>query len=158
MSRKEDQSSPITFPSGLLMDSGALGGGPSPYLPPGALRRFAPRVGTRMAATMAETFSALYLCPTQVPGSPLTRLRVSFCPQTCQTSSGPSGCRSVAQACPTLCDPVDCSMPGLPVHHQLPQLTQTHVHCTGDAIQPSHPLSSPSPPTFNLPQHQGLFQ
>ena len=156
MSRKEGQSSPMTSPSGLLMDSGALGGAPSPCLPPGALRRFAPRVGTRMAATMAERFSALYLCPTQVPSSPLTRFRVS-CPQTSQTSSGPSGCRSVAQACPTLCDPVDCSTPGLPVHHQLPQLTQTHVHCTGDAIQPSHPLSSSSPPTFNRPQHQGLF-
>ena len=58
-------------------------------------------------------------------------------------------CCSVAQACPTLCDPLDCSTPGLPVHHQLPELTQTHVHWVGDAIQPSHPLSSPSPPAFN---------
>ena len=57
----------------------------------------------------------------------------------------------------SLCDPVDCSTPGLPVHHQLPELAQTHVHRVGDAIQPSHPLSSPSP-TFNLSQHQGLFQ
>ena len=65
---------------------------------------------------------------------------------------------SVAQSCPTLCDPVDCSMLGLPVHHQLPELTQTHVHQVSDAIQPSHPLLSPSPPTFNLFQHQGLFQ
>ena len=64
---------------------------------------------------------------------------------------------SVTQLYPTLCDPMDCSMPGLPVHHQLPELTQTHVHRVGDAIQPSHPLSSPSPPTLNLPQHQGLF-
>ena len=54
--------------------------------------------------------------------------------------------------------PHDCSMPGLPVHHQLPEFTQTHVHWVGDAIQPSHPLSSPSPPAFNLSQHQGLFQ
>ena len=53
---------------------------------------------------------------------------------------------------------MDCSMPGLPVHHQLPEFTQTHVHWVGDAIQPSHPLSSPSPPSFNLSQHQGLFQ
>jgi len=53
---------------------------------------------------------------------------------------------------------MDCSTPGLPVHHQLPELTQTHVHLVGDAIQPSHPLSSPSPPAFNLSQHQGLFQ
>ena len=62
------------------------------------------------------------------------------------------------QSYPTLCDPMDCSMPGLPVHHQLPELAQTHVHQAGDAIQPSHPVSSPSPPAFNLFQHQGLFQ
>ena len=65
--------------------------------------------------------------------------------------------RSVAQSCPTLCNPMDCSTPGLPVHHQLPELTQTLVHWVGDGIQPSHPLSSPSPPAFNLFQHQGLF-
>ena len=60
---------------------------------------------------------------------------------------------SVTQSCPTLCDPMDCKTPGLPVHHQLPEFTQTHVHWVGDAIQPSHPLSSPSPSTFNLSQH-----
>ena len=65
---------------------------------------------------------------------------------------------SVAQSCPTLCDPMDCSTPGLPVHHQLPEFIQTHVHWVGDAIQQSHPLSSPSPPAFNLSQHQGLFK
>ena len=65
---------------------------------------------------------------------------------------------SDAQSCPTLCDPENCSTPGLPVHHQLLEFTQTHVHRVGDAIQPSHPLSSPSPPTFNLSQHQGLLQ
>ena len=65
---------------------------------------------------------------------------------------------SVAQSCLTLCNPVYCSMPGLPVHHQHPEPTQTHVHQVGDAIQPSHPLLSPSPPTFNLFQHQGLFK
>ena len=65
---------------------------------------------------------------------------------------------SVSQLCPTLCDPVNRSMPGLPVHHQLPEFTQTHVHWVGDAIQPSHPLSSPSPPAPNPSQHQGLFQ
>ena len=64
---------------------------------------------------------------------------------------------SVAQSCLTLCDPMDSSTPGLPIHHQLPEFTQTHVHWVGDAIQPSHPLSSPSPPAFNLSQHQGLF-
>ena len=65
---------------------------------------------------------------------------------------------SVTQSCLTLCDSMECSMPGLPVHHQLPEFTQTHVHWVGDAIQPSHPLLSPSPPTFNLSQHQGLFR
>ena len=65
---------------------------------------------------------------------------------------------SVAQSCPTLCDPMNRSTPGLPVHHQLPESTQTHVHCVGDAIQPSHPLSPPSPPALNLSQHQGVFQ
>ena len=64
---------------------------------------------------------------------------------------------SVPQSCPTLCNPMDCSMPGLPVHHQLPEFAQTHVHWVGDAIQPPHPLSSPSLLTFNLSQHRGLF-
>ena len=63
---------------------------------------------------------------------------------------------SVAQLCQTLCDPIDCSTPAFPVHHQLPGLSQTHVHRVGDAIKPSHPLSSPSPPAPNLSQHQGL--
>ena len=63
---------------------------------------------------------------------------------------------SVAQSCPTLCDPMNHSMPGLPVHHQLPEFTQTHVHLVGDAIQPFHPLWSPSPPALNLSQHQGF--
>ena len=65
---------------------------------------------------------------------------------------------SVAQSCLTLCSPMDCSTPDIPVHHHLPEYTQTHVHRVGDAIQPSHPLSSPSPPAFNLSQHQGLFK
>ena len=65
---------------------------------------------------------------------------------------------SVAQSCPTLCDPMDCSTPGLPVHHQLPEFTQTHLHRVSDAVQPSHPLLSPSPPAPNPSQHQGLFQ
>ena len=63
---------------------------------------------------------------------------------------------SVTQSCPTLCDPMDCSTPGFSIHHQLPDLTQTHIHQVGDAIQPPHPLSSTSPPAFNLSQHQGL--
>ena len=65
---------------------------------------------------------------------------------------------SVAQSCPTLCDPIECSTPGLPVHHQLLEFTHTHVHWVGDATQPSHPLSSPSPPALNLSQNQGLVQ
>ena len=71
---------------------------------------------------------------------------------------------SVTQLCPTLCDPrdcstpTDCSVPDFPVHHQLSELAQTHVHRVSDAIKPSHLLSSPSPPAFNLSQHQGLFQ
>ena len=65
---------------------------------------------------------------------------------------------SVAQLCPTLCDPMNHSTPGLPVHHQLLEFTQTHTHRVGDAIQPSHPQASPSPPTPNPSQHQSLFQ
>ena len=65
---------------------------------------------------------------------------------------------SVTQSCLTLCDPMNLSTPGLPVHHQPPKSTQIHVHCVRDAIQPTHPLSSPSPPALNLSQHQGLFQ
>ena len=65
---------------------------------------------------------------------------------------------SVAQSCSTVRNPMKCSMPGLPVYHQLPESTETHVHWGGDAIQPSHPLLSPSPPVLNLSQHQGLFK
>ena len=69
-----------------------------------------------------------------------------------------SSVQSLAKSCLTLCDPMDCSTPGLPVHHQLPEPTQTHIHRVGDAIQPSHPLSSPSPPALNLSQQQRLFK
>ena len=65
---------------------------------------------------------------------------------------------SVAQLCLTLCDSMDYNTPGIPIHHQLPEFTQTHVHWVGDAIQPSHPLLPPSPSALNLSQHQGLFQ
>ena len=65
---------------------------------------------------------------------------------------------SVAQSCLTLCDPMDCSTPGLPVPHHLLEFAQVHVHCIGDAIQPSHPLTPSSPSALNLSQHQGLFQ
>ena len=72
--------------------------------------------------------------------------------------TGKSQFSSVAQLCLTLCDPMDHSLPGHPIHHQLPGFTQTHIHWVSDAIQPSHPLSSPSPPALNLSQHQGLFK
>ena len=80
-----------------------------------------------------------------------------FCIIICQSLRIPQF-SSVAQSCPTLCAPMNGSTPGLPVHHQLPEFTQTHVHWVSDAIQPSHPLSSPSPPAFSLSQHQGLFK
>ena len=67
-----------------------------------------------------------------------------------------SSVNSVTQSCPTLCNPMNCSMPSLPVHHQLPEFTQTHVHQVGDAIQPSHPLTSPSPPAPNPSQDQSF--
>ena len=79
-----------------------------------------------------------------VSGTPLTSISVQF--------------SSVAQSCPTLCDPMNCSTPGLPVHHQLLEFTQTHVHHVSDAIQPSHPWSSPSPPAPNPSQHRSLVQ
>ena len=81
--------------------------------------------------------------PVKPPGKPLHVVAVQF---------------SCSQSCPILCDPMDCSTPGFPVHHQLPEPTNTHVHRISDAIQPSHPLSSPSPPAFNLSHLQGLFQ
>ena len=67
-------------------------------------------------------------------------------------------CCSVTQSCLTLCDPMDCSTPGLPVPHRLLEFSQVHVHCIGDAVQPSHPVTPSSPSTFNVSEHQGLFQ
>ena len=77
-------------------------------------------------------------------------------PQYCNYPPKNKGFSSVTQSCPTLCKRMDCSTPGLSVHHQLPEFTQIHVHLVGDAIQPSHPLLSPSPLSFSLSQHQGL--
>ena len=88
---------------------------------------------------------------TRLPSGAKQYLRLFHSHRTVQFSSG-------AQSCPTLCNPMNHSTPGLPVHHQLPEFTQTHLHSVSDAIQPSHPLSSPSPPALNLSQHQGLFQ
>ena len=88
------------------------------------------------------------ICPT---------MKASITRATCFPGAGPQF-SSVAQLCPTLCNPMNYSTPGLPVHHELSESTQTHIHWVSDAIQPSHPLSSPSPPALNLSQHQGLFQ
>ena len=85
---------------------------------------------------------------------------VEYCypnPVSAALARGFSQYSSVAQSCPTLCNRMECSTPGFPVHHQLPELAQTQVHRDRDAAQPSDPLSSPSP-AFNLAQHQGLFQ
>ena len=84
-----------------------------------------------------------------------TRLLSMYCVQNTLFTSRFSSIQSssVAQSCPTLCDPMNCSMPDLPVHHQLPESTQALVHRVGDAIQPSHPLSSPFPPAPNPSQH-----
>ena len=79
---------------------------------------------------------------------------VGFCHVTTQIRHGSVQFSSVTQSCPTLCDPMNCSTPGLPVHHQLPEFIQTHVHRVSDAIQPSNPLSSPFPPAPNPSQHQ----
>ena len=94
-----------------------------------------------------STSPKLYRVPSTTP-----QLLSEFTPVTSVQLS------SVAQSCPTLCDPMNRSTPGLPVHHQLPEFPQTHVRRVGDAIQPSHPLLSPSPPAPNPSQHQGLFQ
>ena len=91
--------------------------------------------------------------------------RCTWLPLTPKPGSGPHYLHfssvqfsSLAQSCPTLCDPMNCSTPGFPVHHQLPEFTQTQVHQVGDAIQPSHSLLSPSPPAPSPSQHQSLFQ
>ena len=81
-----------------------------------------------------------------------------LCPHKYLHTNGYNQFSSVAQSCPTLCDPMNCSTPGLPVHHHLLEFTQTHVHLVSDAIPPSHPRSSPSPPALNASQHHSLFQ
>ena len=101
-------------------------------------------------------FGKIFLAPKVTPSRGWSSVFLAELPT--QTWWIEVGFSSVAQSCPTLCDPIDRSMPGLSVHHQLLEFTQTHVHWVGDAIQPTHPLSSPSLPTFNLSQHQGLFQ
>ena len=112
-----------------------------------------------------NVINSLVLWCSLVPGSFICSCPTDFYTYLLSCSVFPMLCwgftvqfSSVAQSCPTLCNPMDCSTPGFPVHHQLPELAQTHVHQVDDAIQPSYPLSSPSPLTFNLSQHQGLFK
>ena len=117
-----------------------------------------------------DSFSSASIVPVQLNFDSflLSFLSVMFCPgrEVCCYSSEfvgpglhwPLSVSSVVQSCPTLCHPMNRSTPGFPVHHQLPQFTHTHVHRVDDAIQPSHPLPSPSPPALDLSQHQGLFQ
>ena len=100
-----------------------------------------PGIESRSLALQADAL------PSEPPGNTLTLFQFS-----------PVQFSSVAQSSPTLCDPMNRSTPGLPVHHQLPEFTQTHVHRVSDAIQPSHPLLSPSPPAPSPSQHQSLFQ
>ena len=87
-----------------------------------------------------------------------TSHRIVVSSSSSSSSNSSSSSSSLVQSCPTLCDPIDCSMPDFPVHHQLPGLAQTPVHRVSDAIQPSHPLSSPSPLALDPSQHQSLFQ
>ena len=107
-------------------------------LPPGEFPKLGNELTSLASSALADRFFT-----TEPPGNPV-EVGVQF--------------SSVAQSCPTLCDPMNHSIPGLPVHHQLPEFTQTHVHQVGDAIKPSHPLLSPSPPALNLSHHQGLFK
>ena len=106
--------------------------------------------GTELQVATTETHSPLPLLTTLPPSKACISMLMLF-------SCGAFQFSSVTQSCPTLCDPMDCSTPGFSVHHHHPEL-QTQVHCVGDAIQPSHPLSSPSPPALNISQHRGLFQ
>ena len=113
----------------------------------------------QLHAPWGQTLSAPVPGPGPGSAAPTSLSQASLAPE--RTSKDPKekkSVSSVAQLCLTLCNPMDCSTPGFLVHHQPPELAQTHVHQVGDAIQPPHSLSSPSPPAFNLSQHQGLFQ
>ena len=107
-----------------------------------------------MLLSISIKFSSFQYIHKVVQSSPISNFGIYSLSQ----KEIPYAFSSVAQSCPTLCNPMNHSMPGLPVHHQLPEFTQTHVHRVGDAIQPSHPLSSLSPLASNFSQHQGLFQ
>ena len=132
----------------------------SDSLHPWTVARQAPR---SMEFSSPESWSGEpFLLPGKLPNPGITPM--CLCPLNWQEDSLPLAplssvqLSSVAQSCPNLCDPMNRSTPGLPVHHQLPEFTQIHIHQVRDAIQPSHPLSSPSPPAPNPSQYQDLFQ
>ena len=104
------------------------------------------KVGLKLTIQKTKIMASGLITSWQIDGEIMETVRLYF-----QFSS-------VAQSCPTLCDPMNCSTPRLPVHHHLLEFTQTHIHQVRDAIQPSHPLLSPPPPAPNPSQHQGLFQ
>ena len=106
-----------------------------------------PGKASEMAGCLIQEITPRFRIPTSVGWDNSPDFIADLIQQICKALNQFS---SVSQSCPTLCDPLDWSTPGLPVHHQLLEFTQTHIHWVGDAIQPSHPLSSPSPPTFNL--------
>ena len=111
---------------------------------------------------MGKSDRGFMWCVSTIQGPPVINLQPSLDQDSIKpwrrASKQSDQIRSVAQLCPTVCYPMNRSTPGLPVHHQLPEFTQTHVHRISDAIQPSHPLSSPSPPAPRPSQHQSLFQ
>ena len=120
---------------------------------------YGPPEETKSVCLSTHIFTMQIMRVKSDPGFPVhASPQVSLTRSLLSRSAGRNQFSSAAQSCPTLCDPMDCSTPGLPVHHHLPEFAQTHVHGVGDVIQPPHPQSSPSPPTFNLALHQGLFQ
>ena len=122
-----------------------------PFPPPGDL----PDTGIKPGSLTLQVDPS----PAELSGKPMMSQKRKTIPRGfCKLYGRSIQLSSVTQSCLTLCNPIHCSMPGFPVHHQLSELAQTHVHQVGDAIKPSHPLSSPSPPAFNLSQHQGLFK
>ena len=132
--------------------------------PPGGIEPLDSSPSWLCIYTLAGVFrpDCLWIQNPQFSYSPLANISFSFREwssmlRKCNITKTTKNFSSVTQSCPTLCNPMDCNIPGFPVHHQLSVLAQTHVHHIGDAIQPSHP-PSPSPPAFNISQHQGVFK
>ena len=116
------------------------------------------RQGLRPSASVSASLGSLCSMVLKFPSSAHTAHCIYLCCFNLDMCILAPSVSSVTQLCPALCDPMNRSTPGLPVHHQLLEFTQTNVHCATDAIQPFHPLSSPSPPALNLSQHQSLFK